>query len=115
MRRGLYGEKERIVIRRVEQERQLFKYKMLASPAGEIYDGCNKIWFYECVFEYFQYCSDIEEGYIKACLKEVDIIAALWAVYSQHEYLRVGTWEDVEELLRVLLRKQSDTEVIEAH
>lgn len=106
MRRGLFSEKERELRKKIAKERELFRYKMLASPAEAVYDACNRIWFYECIYEYFQFAENIEEKFMDACLEEENAIATLWRLYARYEYLRVGTWEDVEEILAVLAERK---------
>ena len=79
---------------------------MLASTAEAVYDACNRIWFYECIYEYFQYAENIEEKFVEACLEEENAIATLWELYVRYEYLKVGTWEDVEEILAVFAERK---------
>ena len=106
MRRGLFREKERELWKKIAKEHELFRYKMLASTAEAVYDACNRIWFYECIYEYFQYAENIEEKFVEACLEEENAIATLWELYVRYEYLKVGTWEDVEEILAVFAERK---------
>lgn len=108
VKRGLFSESETKLVKAVEQEFELFKYKMLSKSREEIFDECNAIRFYSCIYEYFLYKTDIKEEYIKACLKYEDIIATLYHLYMKYEYLRYSRWEDIEELLNVLVREQEN-------
>lgn len=108
MKRGLFSGSVTKLGKAVEQEFELFKYKMLSKSREEIFDGCNVIRFYSCIYEYFLYNTDIKEEHIKACLKYGDIIAALYHLYMKYEYLRYSRWEDIEELLNVLVREQEN-------
>lgn len=106
MKRGVFSNNKRKLLVKVEAEHELFKYKMLVSPVKDVYERCNEIRFYECVYEYFRYCESITEEYMKACLKESEIIAALWRTYIENEYLKIDTWEDIEDLMLVMKERQ---------
>lgn len=107
MKRGVFSEKEVRLKQSVEQEFELFKYKMLASSRQNIFDSCNKISFYSCVCEFFEFSETIEDKYVKACLDCGDnVIANLYRIYLEVEYLRYSRWEDIEEILNVLVREQ---------
>jgi len=106
MRHGNMSDKEIELMKRMETEHTIFKYRMLASPAAEIYEGCSIIHFYECVYEYFQYAEDIDKEYIEACLRCENILGSLYQLYLKYEYLRYGVWDDIEELLSVLVQEQ---------
>lgn len=102
MKRRVFSEKERNLRKKIEKERELFHYKMLASPAAEIYEACSKIRFYECFYEYFQYVEHMEKGLVEVCLEEQDLMEALWDLYLEREYLKCDTWEEMEEILGAL-------------
>lgn len=106
MKRGVFSNNKRKLLLKVEAEHELFKYKMLASPIKDVYERCNEIRFYECVYEYFRYCESITEEYMKACLKESEIMPALWRTYIENEYLKIDTWEDIEDLILVMKERQ---------
>lgn len=108
MKRGLYSEKATKLVRAVEQEFELFQYKILSKSRKEIFDECNVIRFYSCIYEYFTYKDDLKEKHIEACLKCGDIISVLYHLYVKYEYLRYSRWEDIEELLNVLVREQEN-------
>lgn len=102
LKRGMFSDEERTLFKKVEQEHDLFMYRMLASPAEDIYSHCGKIRFYECVYEYFMYAEEIGRKHILACLKCSDIMRTLYEVYQEREYLDYSTFEKVRELLDVL-------------
>ena len=106
MKRGVFGEKEKNLRNKVEKERELFRYKMLASSSAEIYEACSKIRFYERFYEYFQYKEHLGKGLVEACLEEPDLMEALWSLYLGREYLKCDTWEEMEEILRVLVDRK---------
>ncbi len=106
MKRGQFSDKETRLVRKVENEFELFRYKMLSKSRKKIFERCSEIRFYSCVYEYFIYAEDIAEPHIKACLKCGDIIAELYGLYLEWEHLRYSRWEDIEELLNVLVREQ---------
>jgi len=106
MKRGQFSDKETRLVRKVENEFELFRYKMLSKSRKKIFEGCSKIRFYSCVYKYFIYAEDIAEPHINACLKCGDIIAELYSLYLKWEHLRCSRWEDIEELLNVLVREQ---------
>lgn len=102
MKRGIFSEKKRLFMKRVTHEREFFRYQMLSSARDVIYNSCNKIRFVECVFEYLIYTEDISDDWIDELLKcENRIFDSLYGTYLEYEYLRVGTWEEIEELIRV--------------
>lgn len=106
MRRNEFSQKERELMKRVENEFQLFKYKMLSKSNIEIYDSCNVIRFYHCIYEYFMYAEDLKDEHLYGCLRHDNVIAALYELYLKYEYLRCDRWEDIEDILNVLIRNQ---------
>lgn len=107
MKRGVFSSSKKKILAKAEAEHELFKYKMLASLVKDVYEKCSEIRFYECIYEYFRYCESVPEEYIEACLKESEIFQALWRTYMENEYLKADTWEDIEELIAVLMERQN--------
>ena len=105
MKRGEFSQKEHELMKRIENEFELFKYKMLSKTNLEIYENCSKICFYCCIYEYFIYAEDFKAEHIQACLKSDNVIADLYAIYTKYEYLRYDRWEDINELLNMLVKK----------
>lgn len=93
------SEKERKMLEKAGAEYSRFRCRMLSRPAGEIYDACRKICFFECIHEYFQYSREISREFLDAAILDDSILEGLWAVYQKYEYLGIGTWEQVEEIL----------------
>lgn len=108
MRRGDFSEKEIQLIKMVEGEFELFKYHMLSKSRKKIFESYDAISFYSCIHRYFVYPENIEAVHINACLKCENIIADLYRIYTEYGYLRYGHWEDIVELLNVLMREQED-------
>lgn len=106
MRRGDMPDREIELMKRIETEHTIFKYRMLASTAAEVYENCNVIRFYECIYEFFQYAGDIEKEHVNACLHYENIIEALYQIYIKYEYLRCSRFEDIEEMLSALVEEQ---------
>lgn len=114
MKKGIFSENKVKLIRSVEQEFEMFKYKKLLGSRQSIFDSCNEIRFYSCLYEYFQYSEDISEEHIRVCLNcGGEVIATLYRVYMDIEYLRYSRWEDIEEILNVLVWKQEKHRILE--
>lgn len=84
----------------MEQEYHLFKYKMLSRTPREIYERCTKIYFYECLHEYLLYKEDINAEFLEKASKRTSVYRELWELYQKYEHLEVGTWEQIEEMLK---------------
>lgn len=108
MRRGIFSGNMTAAVRAVEREYELFKYRTLSKSREEIFEDCDRIRFYSCIYEYFLYAEAIEEAHLKACLNCGDIMGTLYRLYMKYEYLRYSRWEDIEGILNVLVREQED-------
>lgn len=108
MRKGMFDDKEIRLAEIVEREFGLFRYKMLSKSRKKIFQSCNEIDFYCCVYEYLMYADDISREHIGACLRYEKPIAELYRVYRGYGYLQYGCWEEIEELLNVLVREQEE-------
>ncbi len=106
MRRGEHPDREIQLITVAEREFELFKYKMLSKSRKRIFDDCGRIRFYSCIYEYLMYVDDIKKEHIEVCLRYDRPIAELYRVYQDHEHLRYDRWEDIEDLLDVLVHEQ---------
>ena len=98
-KRKIHEKQEEELIRSLETEHDLFYYRMVSEPSRSVYDQCNIIRFYECVYEYFMYCENIAPDIINACIGNNRLLDVLHALYLKREDLRVDSWEDIEELL----------------
>ena len=101
MKRCEHSEKEKSLQRKIRNEHALFKYQMLSNPVRTVYDSCNKIRFYECMMEYFQYKEAINKEFINSSQNSVYPLAELYEIYLKYEYLHVDTWKGIEEILDV--------------
>lgn len=99
LRRSDHSEKEKEMLRKIETEYSLFRYRMLSDSVQKVYDACRKICFYECVNEYFQYSRETSADFINATGQSDKILAELWKIYLKNEYLGMDTWEDIEDIL----------------
>ena len=106
MKRCEHSEKEQSLQRKIRNEHALFKYQMLSNPVRTVYDSCNKIRFYECMMEYFQYKENISREFINSSENSVYPLAELYEIYLKHEYLDVATWKGIEEVLNVFVAEQ---------
>ena len=99
LRRSGHSERENEMLRKIETEYSLFRYKMLSDSTQEVYDSCRKICFYECINEYFQYSREISADFVNATRQSDKILAELWQIYLKYEYLGMDTWEEIEDIL----------------
>lgn len=93
MRRKDHSEKEKELLKKVGMEYELFRCRMLLCPAWEVYNSCRVICFYECLYEYFQYSEKINRDFINASYEKDWVLAQLWDIYLENEYLRADHGE----------------------
>lgn len=93
------------VLNKIKKEHSKFKYRMLSSCNHNIYDSCNMIRFYECIYEYFKYNDAIDETYIRALIGRTNIIDSLYDYYLNHEYVDVTTFEAIDNLLELYIHQ----------
>ena len=93
------SEQEEALLCRIEQEHDLFYYRMISESPKVVYEKCGIIKFYECIFEYFLYCENIKPEIIETCLQEDNVLSSLYELYLKHESLRADTWSEIETLL----------------
>ena len=101
MKRRDCTQKEQNLRRKIDTEYSLFKYKMLSASTREIYEKCKQIYFYECHYEYFQYCEEVTDSIFSVSVGKDHVLQELWEVYLKYEYLGVENWKGIEELLNV--------------
>ena len=106
MKRKDHPEKEKELLKKVQTEYELFRYRMLLSPVREVYNACRVICFYECLHEYFKYCEKISSDFINASAGEEQVLAQLWGLYLENEYLRADTWDEIEGMLNTYVVEQ---------
>lgn len=84
---------------RIRREYNRFQYQMLKKKKEEIMEKCEKIRFYECIKEFFQYNESISQEIFSFLSKQKDIIHSMWEIYLKHEQLSCGSWDQIEELI----------------
>lgn len=108
MKRKEHSEKERELLKKVRTEYELFRCRMLLCPAQEVYNSCRVICFYECLYEYFRYCEKINRDFINVSYKKEWVLAKLWEIYLENEYLKADTWDEIEEILNAYVKDFMD-------
>ena len=59
-----YNNHKRKFMDSINKEYHAFKNSMLLKKPQEIYDSYGEIYFYECMYEYFQYNENIDSRFI---------------------------------------------------
>ena len=94
-----YVYKKKEFMYNIESEYNLFKSNMLLKTPEEIYDSCNTIRFYECMYEYFQYNENINSQFISYMHCKKNTISELQHIYYKNEYLTVDTWDGIDDII----------------
>lgn len=90
--------------RKILREFRRYRRKMLfSSSKEEIWEACGRIHFYCCVKEYFQYNTEISEGYLCLMLEMAEPIDSMWRFYLKNEDADYLTWEGPDRLLERML------------
>ena len=105
MKKDKLLQKRMELIKQIENEFLLFKCSMLSKSNAEIFDSCNIIHFYHCIYEYFMYVEELKDEYLYKCLENDSVIAVLYELHLKYEYLKCDSWENIEELLNVWIKK----------
>ena len=90
---------ESMVRFRIRREYNRFQYRMLKKKKEEIIDKCEKIRFYGCIKELFQYNEGISQEIFSFLSKQKDIIHSMWEIYLKYEQLSCESWDQIEELI----------------
>ena len=98
-RRKEYSQIEKEFMDNIKMEYILFKSNMLLKSSREIYDSCSIIYFYECIYEYFQYNENVNNEFINLMHDRKNIIAELKDTYNEFEYLTVNTWDGIADII----------------
>ena len=106
--RNFHQMDERKLKEKIKKEYALFKFEMLSGCRREIYENCNKIWFYEVLYEYFLYKETIDERFIAAGLQTDAFMDRLYQLYLKYEELHADSWQGIEELLEKFLSCRLD-------
>ena len=97
---------EQIIRKKVADEFEAYKKDVLKYNNPEVvWNLCNRIAFFSCVAEYFEYAESIPEPYLKALDRYAHPIYTMWTEYLKSEQLQYAKWEDVEEILQKLTEK----------
>lgn len=92
--------------KKIREEFRNYKKKVLRYPLKEsIWNESNRISFYQCISEFFEYKKDISEASLRFVLCVEAPIATLWNFFLQEEDSGFYTFEEVEDLMERLLMK----------
>ncbi|MBR0148674.1 MAG: hypothetical protein IJM23_05690 [Lachnospiraceae bacterium] len=98
---------KKLLKKHVDKEYSLFKKSVLKAGKKDIYNACDKIKFWENVYEYFQYnTAKLDKNTLCATSGLESLIAELWNLYLNYEPLKVNTWEDIDELVQTFVNLQ---------
>lgn len=86
-------------INNLKKEHSLFKYRMLSACSRHIYDSCNKIYFYECMYEYFIYNENVDDNVIAQLSKNEYVLESLYNYYLSNENSEVSRWNLIDEMI----------------
>mgnify|MGYP000850579443 FL=1 len=90
---------ESMVRFRIRREYNRFQYQMLKKKKEEIMEKCEKIRFYGCIKEFFQYNEGIPQEIFSFLSKQKDIIHSMWEIYLKYEQLSCESWDQIEKLI----------------
>lgn len=97
------------VKKKVLDEFEEYKKDVLKYSSPEmVWDLCNRISFFSCMAEYFEYMEVIPEEYLKVLEKHAHPIYAMWTEYLKYEQLRYAKWEDIEYILYQMSEKEQE-------
>ena len=94
-----YIKQEKEFMDSINKEYNAFKNSMLLKKPQEIYDSYGEIYFYECLYEYFQYNENIDSAFINIAHDTKNIIAKLKYIYESNEYLTIHTWNGINNII----------------
>lgn len=107
--------RERDFRKKLGLERELFRMWMLSKDSAQVYDKCNKIRFFEILFEFFDTRRRIDKQTVEAGLRAAYLMEELYQVYLTYEWLEISTEEDIAGLIGVyveLKRRDGRTGVL---
>ncbi len=94
-----YNNRERKFMDSINKEYNAFKNSMLLKEPQEIYDSYGEIYFYECMYEYFQYNENTDSRFINIAYDTKNIIAKLKYIYESKEYFTINTWSGIDNIV----------------
>ena len=98
-------QKMELILERADREYEALKEHMMESSKREIWDACGKIHFYGLVKGYLDMAFDLPAKYRAVLEQEKRPLSALWEVYSDSDCLGYLTWEEIEEVLDVMVEE----------
>lgn len=96
----LFPDKQTFIKNQIRKEWNQFVYHTMLLEKEKIMDMCDKIYFYDCVVEYFQENEHIPLKIILFLLHKENIIHNLWLLYLKYDHLDFSTWTNLEGLLK---------------
>ena len=94
--------------KKVSEEFDAYKKDVLKCNSEVVWDLCNRIAFFSCVAEYFECIERIPEEYLEVLDKHIHPIHAMWTEYLKYEQLRYAKWEDIEDILHQMAKRESE-------
>ena len=95
--------------KKVSEEFDAYKADVLKCNNAEvIWDLCNRIAFFSCVAEYFEYIEAVPEAFLRVLEKHIHPIYAMWMEYLKNESLQFARWEDIENILQQMADRESE-------
>ena len=91
------------MLKQIQNEYLIYKYKKLSECRKNIYESCSEILFYECLHEYFLYHHGISNRFLELVQGIDGILADLYRLYLKYEKLSITTWAGIEELLEMYI------------
>lgn len=96
------------IVKRANAEYRKFRYEMMEKATKkELWEGAGKIYFYSMVKDYLEGVTEMPGAYVKILAKEKNPLSALYEVYSDSESLGFATWEEIEEILEVMVQEEA--------
>jgi len=97
------------VRKKVSEEFYAYKAEVLKCNDPElVWNLSNRISFYGCVAEYFEGMETIAEKILNVLDKFIHPIYAMWTEYLKYEQLKYAKWEDIEEILDLMVKKEEE-------
>lgn len=97
------------VCKKVSDEFYAYKADVLKCNNPEtVWDLSNRISFYSCVAEYFDCMENIAEKILNVLDKFIHPIYAMWTEYLKSEQLQYTKFEDIEEILDVMVQNEEE-------
>lgn len=104
---------EDVIRKKVLDEFDAYKKDVLKCNNPEVvWDLCNRIAFFSCVAEYFEFMETIPEEYLEVLDKHIHPIYAMWTEYLKYEQLRYAKWEDIENILHQMAERESEERAV---